>query len=220
MSKEPKKSTGVVETAEGKPFTGAVVPIVPAATVPEPSPQEKLAKLIAEMAEASRVGDVSKILAAAEGLKSWKLVWLREEAKAQQAEAEALAGARKELADKIFGVVEGLGLDDEIRGLKATGFVYRPRQVDPKDPSVTILARGFLEVPALRPVAVSSGSGSKRGKTSDEYGLTLDAIAMKYGSPEQLATLADSTVSNSSKWATKTIIKKAALASGALKPIK
>ena len=206
--------------SEGKPLTGAVVPIVPVATAPEPSPQSKLAKLTSEMGEASKVGDVSKMLSVAAQLKSLQQEVIKAEAKAQQAEAAALAGVRTALADKLFKAVQGLGLDGEIEKLKATGFVYRLRQVDPKNPTITILARGFLEVPVVRVVGASQSGGGKQGKTSDEYGLTLDAIAMRYGNPEQLTKLADPAMSNSAKWAIKTSIKKAAIASGQLKPVK
>jgi len=139
-----------------------------------------------------------------------------------KAEFEKNAKARQELAIAIHKavkriVVDKAPLDEKLTGLKIMGFTYKPDgQLDTagqpiRFESVALLMAGIPKV--------AGSKGGNRGKSKDEFGISLDAIYQKFATEEDKARYAKAS-SNSSQWQVKVAVKKRAIADGLLIPVK
>lgn len=141
----------------------------------------------------------------------------KEQAEKARAEAEALAGKREALATAIHQQVRQLGLDKSLAEVKSWGFTYKLDKMVPNE-SDTSYKSVALSVQTVK-VKTGKGGGGNTGKSKDEYGKSLGEIFEEFANDEDRTKLAAAT-SGSAQWQVKVAVKKAAIASGALKPVK
>jgi len=171
--------------------------------------------------EFNKSGDMSQIQAVSAELNKAKAEIAKAQAEKVRVEAEALAGKREDLATRIHAA-NRMGqpfpnLDKELTAVKAWGFTYKVDKANPNEPDVTYKAVQ-LSVQTVK-VKTGKGGGGNTGKSKDEYGKSLGEIFEEFATDKDRAKLAAAT-SNSAQWQAKVAVKKAAIASGALKPVK
>lgn len=187
--------------------------------------------LSAQMAEAIANNDVAKMETIAAEITKGKKDRHAEEAKAQQAQAEKLAGVRETTAAEVHQLVRGIpGLDDKLRKVESWGFTYKVDKANPDEVDVTYksVALTIAKVKTSR----SGGNGGGAGKTKEEYGMSLGEVYDKFHTPEDEVKLAKAVeddkvattnlgkTTNSNQWRVKNEVKKRVIASGELKPQK
>ena len=138
------------------------------------------------------------------------------QALAAKAEADKHAKARQELAITIHKAIKKLAFDEKLAGLKAKGFTYKldgllENGVPTKYEGVALLVAGIPKV--------GSGKGGNRGKTKDEFGVSLDEVYSRYATEDDKAKMSRA-LGNSSQWQVKVAVKKRAIADGLLIPVK
>lgn len=137
---------------------------------------------------------------------------------ASQKENEALAGARQELATKIYQAVKGIVKVADLEAVKAHGYIFKLDEPDATGTMVHYKSVALL-VPVLKAAKKTGGTGGTRTSSKAEFGLSLDEIFQKFATAEDKAKL-EATEGNSAKWQVKNAVKKAALAAGKLQPAK
>ena len=166
-----------------------------------------------ELRAALEGGDDGALVLATSKLAKFKAEIAKAQAEALKKESEAMAGIRQKMAEKLLGKITQVypKIADMLAEVKATGFSFYL----PDEGSVT--SRVGLSVPVIK--ARKAGGGGGTGKTSkDEFGKSLDEIYQAFKTAEDEAKMAEATT-NTKQWQVKTAVKKAALASGALKPL-
>jgi len=132
-------------------------------------------------------------------------------------ESEALADVREKLAAKTHQMLKGIpGLDKELVAVKAWGFTYKVDKANPNEPDIVYKSVSLTTAAVKAPKA---GGGGSTGKSKDEFGLSLGEIFDKFATDEDKTKLAAAT-SGSSQWQVKVAVKKRAIASGLLAPVK
>lgn len=182
-----------------------------------------------KMAEAMSKNDVKAIEAIASEIVKSKADRHKAEAEGLRKEAEAMAGAREKLATAIHGAVKGLGLDVELTKQKAWGFTYKVDKAVPNEPDTSYKS---VSLSTQQVKARASGEGGGAGKTKDEYGMSLSEVFEKFATDDDRVKLAeakakdDETLARTGKtnqgyqYNVRKEVKKQALASGALAPVK
>jgi len=168
-------------------------------------------ELQAKMSEAIASGDVEAIEEIASQIVKTKSDRHKAEAEVIKKDAEKLAGVREKLAVNIWNMLKGIpDFVKQLEDVKATGFTYKLDTEELKYKSVA------LTVPTVR---TGKGGTTGGGKSKDEFGMSLGEIFDKFATDADKVKLAEAST-NSAQWQVKVAVKKAALASGALKPIK
>lgn len=177
-------------------------------------------ELQTKMAEAIAKNDMAAMEQIAAEIVKTKGDRHKAEAEKLRAEAEALAGKREELGSKVFKAVQALGLDAELKAVKAKGFNYLIDMTYPVpgEPDVHQKANCALLVPTVK-AKTSTGAGST-GKSKDEFGMSLSEIVARYATTVELAAIDEPGITNSKSWQLKVAVKKRAIASGLLAPVK
>jgi hypothetical protein len=171
-------------------------------------------------------GNDTEFLKISGQMRSFKAEIAKAEADKLQKEAQAMAGDRAKLAEKILAriVSQFKAIPAELEALKATGFTFYL----PDDSSIT--PRVGLSVPTLKAKTARTGGGST-GKSKGEYGLTLDEIYQKFKTGEDEVKMSEAIAkdeqvkaekgkSNSvNQYNVKLAVKKNAIAEGKLKPV-
>lgn len=185
----------------------------------------------AEIKAAVESGDDSALFAATAKLGKFKAEIAKAQVEAQKKEAEALAGDRGKLSQRILGqVTRFTWLADELTKVKATGFTFHPAGYTEADGSVTQNPTVALMVPTVKVKRTGTGGGGT-GKTSkDEYGKSLDELYQEFKGQvglvkalgeektgDELMALAGD--NNTKQWQVKNAVKKAAIAKSLLKPV-
>jgi hypothetical protein len=137
---------------------------------------------------------------------------------AAQKEQEALAGARQELATRIYQAVKGVVKTTDFEAVKAHGFTFKLDEPDATGTMIHYKSVALL-VPVIKAAKKSTGNGGTHTSSKAEYGKTLDEIFQEFATAEDKAKL-EAAESNSAKWQVKNAVKKAALAAGKLQPAK
>ena len=178
-------------------------------------------ELKGKMQEAVKVfqdtGDMSGIQAVSKEMDRAKSELAKQEAVRLQKEAETLAGAREELAIKIHDAVKELKLDKELKAVKAWGFAYKVDKANPDELDI-IYKSVNLTTRQVKKAKAGTG-GAARGKSKDEYGISLGEIFNRFATDEDKKRYA-AAASNSGQWQVKVAVKKRALDAGLLQPIK
>ena len=188
----------------------------------------ELSELQIRMAKAIADNDVQAIEAIAAEIVKGKGDRHKAEALAAQAEATALAGDREALAKELYTAVKGLPEVKKLLGVKVKSFTFTVShreaespagQIDPKG-AVQVQGGVVLVVPTIKVPRAGKGGGGAVGKSKDEYGISLGDIFEKYADIKDKAALAEATGNNSKQWQIKVKVKKCAIASGLLAPVK
>jgi hypothetical protein len=177
-------------------------------------------------------GNDTEFLKISAQMRSFKSDIAKAEAEKLKKEAEALSGVRTELAGKIHARImsQMTKLVTELATVKATGFTFK---VDAPDATGTMINYKSVEltVPTVKTKTARTGGGGSTGKSKSEFGLTLDEIYQKFKTSEDEAKMSEAIAkdedvkaktgkSNSvNQYNVKLGVKKAAIASGNLKPL-
>lgn len=138
-------------------------------------------------------------------------------AEAAKKEAEALAGAREQVATELAKAVGAIPNIYALLGkVKAQGFTFTPKGTLDAQGVAQVKDSVALKVPTIK---VSKGGTSGGGKSKAEYGMSLGEIFDRFATPEEKAKLPTLTKHNEDYFF-KVGVKKRALASGDLQPIK
>lgn len=188
-----------------------------------------LEELTAKLASAVAANDTKAIEEIATEIVKSKAARRKAEADAAVKEAEALAGTREALSKEIHRAIKGLGLDEKIVAVKGWGFTYKVDKANPNEPDTTYKS---VSLSTQTVKARKAGGNGGAGKTKDEFGLSLGEVFEKFATAEDRAKLAEAETkdkaaseklgkqTNSNAWRVKNDVKKAAIASGALAPVK
>ena len=189
-----------------------------------------------QLQDALASGDVDAITKASQAVADFQRAQARVAAEKAREETNRLSGERQALAEELtksikasklgkanFSItLEQIGIAQElvklapdivkqVEAVKGTTVIFKlPDEQSDK-------ARVAL---AVVPTKRASGGGVGRtGKTSEEYGMSLNEVYEKFATPEDKAKMASAT-SNSSQWQIKVAVKKQAIANGQLAPVK
>ena len=176
-----------------------------------------LVELQAKMAAAIAANDVKAIESIAGEIVKGKSDRHRAEVEVLQKEAEALAGVRQELAEKIRKAIDKAipDLADQLTTVKTSSFRYTAKGAKDSTGLEQVKSSVGLDVPVIK--AHKAGAGAT-GKTKTEFGVSLNEVFEKFATPADKAKLAGA--SNSRQWQVKVAVKKRALAAGLLAPVK
>lgn len=198
--KEAARVAGVAGVTE-------VTTVAPAAVTP---PVKSLGQLRQEIAEA----------AAGDGVRLDMLIreYTSRRVEVVKAMDEALSSKRMALAIALHANVMEIPIIHDLAGVLATGFVFK--MDEPGETGVKYLSV-VLTTPTMKAITgvANRVSSATRISTKDTYGKSLDEIFRDHATPAELELVA-STISNSSKWQVKVGVRKRALASGFLKPLR
>ncbi len=191
----------------------------------------EIKELSAQMAEAIAKNDVEAMEKIAGEITKGKKDRHAEESKAQQAQAEKLAGVREATATEVHQMVRAIpGLDEKLRKVESWGFTYKVDKANPDEPDITYKSVS-LTIAKVRK-AGGGGNGGGAGKTKDEYGMSLAEVYDKFKTPEDEASLVKAVkddeaataklgkTTNSNQWRVKNEVKKRAIKDELLKPAK
>lgn len=167
--------------------------------------------------EAPTAENLAAINAISKEMEKAKASIAKELAEALRKESEALAGKREELAIAIHQQVKVLKLDKAILAVKGWGFTYKIDGAVPNEPDIKYGSVALSTVTIKAPKA--GGAGGSKGKTKDEYGMSLSELCNQYGTQDEKDAIAKAT-SGSSKWQKQLIVKKRVIAEGLLRPAK
>ena len=189
-----------------------------------------------QLQDALASGDVGTITRASQAVADFQRAQARVAAERVREETNRLSGERQALAEELTKIIRASKLGKanfsitlenivlalelvklapdivkQVEAVKGTTVIFKlPDEQSDK-------ARTAL---AVVPTKRSSGGGVGRtGKTSEEYGMSLNEVYEKFATPEDKAKMADAT-SNSSQWQIKVAVKKQAIANGQLAPVK
>lgn len=188
-----------------------------------------------QMSEAIKAGDNKLIEEIASQIVKSKADRHKAEADKLQKETQAMAGGREKLEGVIAKAVKKLGLDDQIRELKAKGFTYTVERREAMDADGLIasvtgkpatdqyvdIVNGGCNLIITTVKATKAGATGGNQKTKEEFGMSLDQVfeANKdLMTTEQAAEYDGAT--NSRKWQIKTAVKKVALKENRIAPVK
>ena len=195
-----------------------------------------IVELKSNLEAALKSGDMEAITKASQDVVEFQRAQAKVEAEKAKAEMEKMSGARLELATSLTKSIKAskLGkanfsisvadlelavelvklLPDVVSKVKAVkGSVVSFKLPDEQSD----VARVALAVITTK--RASGGGTVARGKSKDEYGMSLGEIFDKFATPEDKAKLAAAT-SNSSQWQVKVSVKKRGIATGQLAPVK
>jgi len=140
---------------------------------PEPTLEALKAQLVANISNDAEVMRISKLI-----VKMKADVEKAETAKLQ-AEAEAMAGDRLKLSQRILKALKTADYLSDLEGVKATGFTYQlPCEANQFTVAVALL------VPAIRKTGGGGGGGST-GALKQQTGLSRHEIIDQYATPEE-----------------------------------
>jgi len=185
--------------------------------------------LKAKAQTAAAAGDIDAIVAVAGEMKACRKANAEAEAKRILAENEKLSAKRTEVSGELYRIIFGTGKYKDMSTresaklvrqwlveTKATGFTFKLAYPDSN--GVEVREHIALTVPQAPNVKTGRGGSGGPGKTKTEFGLSLDAVFQKFATDKEKAEL-EAEKDNSTKWDMKVLVKKAAIASGALKPL-
>lgn len=181
---------------------------------------EQLKSQIAAAATGGDDGEFNKLIKEYNSRKAEVAKMLAE---AARKESEALAGDREILAKSVHKAVTQIpNIADRLAEVKATGFTFK---LNDQEQGITYKSVA-LTVPVIKERKAGTGTSAtaKTGNTLEQdfeaHATQADKDAIAKIEAEVAAGTIDAKAANSQKWVVKNKVRKAAIASGVLQPVK